>query len=350
MRNLGIDNYSKYEDSWIEWAYEAEKYIGSFDTFLTKELTYNSSGAQATGTITFSENPTSGDTITLNGVTLIFREDGSTSNNADEQLGKNANELRIKSNLTNTLNALIDELTFTGSNQTQQLFRPSIHYPEGLQKATYAVDTTAGTLTITANDVGFEGNEYTLEASHAKCSSATLTGGKGFFQNQQLRLPDNMVKLLGVRTGKDSTKHEHTEIRKTSAIHRGRVGMNKTETEQRAFRYYIEGNRLNVTHDEVDEITIVYLAVQKDIRGYPMVKEGHEAAIAQYIMWQHKLIDYYNAKVPQYIIKDLEKRWYFLCGQVRGEDNMPTSAELKSIGAIWNSLIPVKSSSGYINF
>ena len=28
-RNLGLQDFSKYVDNWIEWAYEAERYIGS---------------------------------------------------------------------------------------------------------------------------------------------------------------------------------------------------------------------------------------------------------------------------------------------------------------------------------
>ena len=216
MRNLGIDDYAQYEDSWIEWAYEAEKYIGSLDTFLTKETTYTSSGAQATGTIIFSANPTSGDTINLNGVTLVFREDGSTSANADIGSGRDANEFKIESTLALTLTGVANELDFTASTSTQAYLKPIIHYPEALDGATYSVDTT--TLTITANDIGPKGNEYTIGASHAKCSSGTLTGGKGIYLNQQIKLPDNMIKLLGVRVGTDDSDYEHIELRRTSAI------------------------------------------------------------------------------------------------------------------------------------
>jgi len=81
-----------------------------------------------------------------------------------------------------------------------------------------------------------------------------------------------------------------------------------------------------------------------------MVKEGHETAVAQYIMWQMKLIDFYNGKLQQYIVKDLEKRWYYLCGKARGDDSMLTSEELKQVGKIWNTLIPVSSGRGLIDF
>ena len=81
-----------------------------------------------------------------------------------------------------------------------------------------------------------------------------------------------------------------------------------------------------------------------------MIKEGHETAVAQYIMWQMKLIEFYNGKLPQYITKELEKRWYFLCGKARGDDGMPTSEELKQIGSMWNTLLPIISNNGLIDF
>ena len=83
------------------------------------------------------------------------------------------------------------------------------------------------------------------------------------------------------------------------------------------------------------------MAYPTDIRGWPKIKEGHETAVAQYIMWQMKLIEFYNGKLPQYITKELEKRWYILCGKARGDDGMPTSQELKQIGNMWNTLVPV---------
>ena len=163
-------------------------------------------------------------------------------------------------------------------------------------------------MTITSKEIGTRGNEYTLSSdnSNAKVSGLKLTGGKGIYRNQQLTLPENNIKLLGVRVGTDDSDHEHASIKKTSAVHRGRVGRTANDSEQKAFRYYVEGNRLNITHDNIDEITIVYLAYPTDLRGWPMIKEGHETAVAQYIMWQMKLIEFYNGKLPQYITKYVE--------------------------------------------
>ena len=108
-------------------------------------------------------------------------------------------------------------------------------------------------------------------------------------------------------------------------------------------RYYVEGNRINFSKDYTEDVTISYLRVHTDSDGYPTIRQGHEEAVAFYIMWKQKSIGYYSGKVPQYIVKDLERRWYQLCGKARGDDNMPSSIELLKIGKIWNSKVPVTS-------
>tara|TARA_R110002012_G_scaffold104921_1_gene245674 strand:+ start:1074 stop:2186 length:1113 start_codon:yes stop_codon:yes gene_type:complete len=357
-RNLGLEDFSKHTNSWIEWAYEAEKLIGSKDTFVEKEATYTSTGAAATGTITFADNPSSGDTIILNGVSLYFRD-------YDDDIGRglSSNEFNIASTLDATLTSttlpygMYQRLEGFVGTTTSPMTSPihwsaGLNYPEALNTATYSVDTTTDILTITAKEIGPQGNDYTIFSDNANATTngTTLTGGKGIYANQQITLPKDNLKLLGVRVGTGASLSEHTELRKTSAIHRQRVGKTSSDSQQRAFRYYVDGNRLNIQHDNLDEITIVYLAFPTDLRGWPMIKEGHETAVAQYIMWQMKLIDFYNGKLQQYITKDLEKRWYFLCGKARGDDSMPTSEELKQIGSMWNTLIPLKNNHGLINF
>ena len=347
-RNLGLKDFSSYTNNWIEWSYEAEKLIGSRDTFVQKEATYDASGAQATGTITFAANPSSGDSITINGVTLYFR------NSTDMGQGYGPNDIIIGATLAATLDSgtsadlrgLIQHLTGTIDttlSSSAKAHLAAFNYPEALNIASYSVNTTTGVLTITSKEIGPQGNNFTLSSdnANAKVSGLTLTGGKGIYRNQQITLPENNIKLLGVRVGTDDSDYEHASIKKTSAVHRGRVGKETDDSQQRAFRYYVEGNRLNITHDNLDEITIVYLAYPVDLRGWPMIKEGHETAIAQYIMWQTKLIEFYNGKLPQYITKELEKRWYQLCGKARGDDSMPTSEELKQIGNMWNTLVPI---------
>ena len=355
-RNLGLKNYVQHLDTWVEWTYEAEKLIGSISTFMQKELTYDATGAKATGTITFAANPTSGDSITLNGTKLFFR------NNTDVGKAENPNEILIGSTLAETLSnttapyGLLQNLkgfvNTSPSPMTGRIINSSIlSYPETLNVAEYSVDTAAGVLTITAKEIGHKGNDFTLESdtANAKISGLNLTGGKGLYRNQQLVLPEENIKVLAVRVGEDCHHFKNAEILKISSLHRSRVGKIENSTEQKALRYYIDGNRLNIAHDDLDEITIVYLAYPTDARGWPMVKEGHETAVAQYIMWQMKLVEFYNGKLPQYITKELERRWYQLCAKARGDDAMPSPEELKQIGKLWNTLVPLKSNNGLID-
>jgi len=342
-RNLGMQDYSSYIDSWVEWAFEAELLIGSRDTFEEVEATYTSTGAQATGTITFTANPSYNDSITLNGVTLFFRDDSAATNLNQETP---ANAINIKSTLADTLTELAAEINGTSTNPDNAA---GLIFTDSLEGYTYTVDDT--TLTITKDEVGIDGNNYTLSSSdvNAQCSGSHLTEGKGLLSNQQLRLPDNLVKLLGVRVGTGDSSYKHMELRKPTAIHKERVGKNNDDTQQRALRYYIRGNRLNIQHDQVSEITIVYSSYPTDAKGYPMIRDSHSTAVAQYIMWQQKNIDFINGKLSMYVVKELEKRWYFLCSKARGDDNMPSAEELKQIGRIWNTMIPLNNQRGLVD-
>ena len=478
-RNLGLHDYGTYTDSWIEWAYEAEKLIGSISTFVHKEAVYSADGAKASGTIEFTSNPVSGDSIELNGATLYFR------NATDLGQAKSPNEIEIGlgvastlsntaaqygliqsligfENITsktgvianaavfnypealnisnynlifNTNNEILTNTGFTGSSTgwtlgtnitygTNNIDFSSVTTHQKLNQAIAGSDFVVGdsyelsftvsgysgsgiiggnlvndtgkgftipnvsangtyttqhvigewetaddsfynrvwlqvvsatvftgviddvslkkistaVLSITSKEIGNRGNDYTLQSdtSNAKISGGSLSGGKDLYRNQQLRLPDDNIKMLAVR---DSN---HNELRKTSSVHTGRLG-------EDALRYYTQGNRLNIASTGVTELTVVYLAYPTDLRGWPMIKEGHETAVAQYIMWQQNLVKYYNGQIAQYIVKDLEKRWYLLCGKTRGDDGMPTSEELKQIGNIWNTMVPIKNNRGLID-
>ena len=205
-RNLGLRDFSNYTNDWIEWSYEAEKLIGSRDTFAQKEVTYDASGAQATGTITFAANPLPGDSITLNGVKLYFRDGDSSDGDADLGLSTGANEIRLGATLATTLDdstanpnssrGLANHLTGYSDVPTQINLKPwyaIFHYPEALNIADYSVNTTTGVLTITMKEIGAHGNEFTLSSDtpNAKVSGLTLTGGKGIYRNQQITLPES---------------------------------------------------------------------------------------------------------------------------------------------------------------
>jgi|21_taG_2_1085346.scaffolds.fasta_scaffold01463_2 hypothetical protein len=351
-RNLGLRDYSNNINSWTEWAFEAELLIGSRDTFEEREFTYTSTGAQSTGTVTFSANPSNGDKISVNGVDLIFIDtSGSSGTNITGLSNAQPHQVIIGGSLSVTLTALVASLNGTlVSGGIPAQTTPGLNFTESLEGYSF-VGSGGNTLTITKDAIGFDGNNFTLSSdnANAECSGSHLTGGKGIFLNQQLRLPDNTVKLLGVRAGTGDSSFRHSELLKPMAVHKERVGKDALDTQQKALRYYVSGNRVNIQHDGITEITIVCSTYPVDARGYPMIKDSHTTAVAQYIMWQHKNIDYINGRLSMYVVKDLEKRWYFLCGKARGDDNMPTAEELRQIGKIWNTMVPVKSTRGLLD-
>lgn len=105
----------------------------------------------ATGTIVFSANPSPDDTITINGTVFTFVSSS-----------PGATEIEIGSNLPLTLDNMISVLN--GSADTD------------VDDATYTEDGT-DTLTITHDTSGVAGNAFTIAASDAAVSSATLLGG-----------------------------------------------------------------------------------------------------------------------------------------------------------------------------
>ncbi len=114
-------------------------------------LCSNATSAAATGTITFAVNPSANDTITLNGTAVTFVAAGATGNQVD-----------IGADLASTLTAL---QTFLAASADAQI-----------SKCNYSASTTV--LTVTNKTAGFAGNSFTLAASAATVSSATLTGGQ----------------------------------------------------------------------------------------------------------------------------------------------------------------------------
>lgn len=113
-----------------------------------------SDGVKASGTILIATNPTNGDTIVVNGVTITFKT--AAAGLSDVTIGASANA--------------------TASNLQAVL---AAHPDTRLLSASYSVATA--TVTITARERGTAGNSYTLNAGTAgvkvTLSGATLSGG-----------------------------------------------------------------------------------------------------------------------------------------------------------------------------
>ena len=330
-RNLGLKNYTNNLDSWSEWAFEAEQYIGSNKTFLQKELVFSQTPTQATAIIecTLSYSTPSdllNEFIEINGTrfTAISRftednEDNVVDSNefAAATLGTiNTEGITLSSLLT----SFATRINSSGGAGGVQPFENIV----GLRATVNDL-----TITFTIETDGNRGNDYTINTSNGFRIVQDFSGGKDKMHNKQIRLPENYVKVLSLRAG-------DTILQPTSSQYKSKVSSILD-------RYYIDGNRINFSTDYTSDVFVTVLAVPLSVEGYPMILQGHEEAVAHYIMWKHKLIGYYAGEVPQYIIKDLERRWYQLCGKVRGDDNMPSSIELLKIGKLWNAKVPVTS-------
>ena len=162
--------------------------------------------------------------------------------------------------------------------------------------------------------------------------------------NNRAALPANIVKVLAVSQSGVMLEPTHSHFR-------GNATGDDADTDNMvgSDRYYIQDGFVNVKVADGTKITLSILEVPTDDDGLPKIHESHLEAVTAYCMWMIKNIDYYNGKVPQYIIKDLERRWYYLCGQARGIDGMPSSQELSEIGKYWNTLIPIKTKNGLKN-
>lgn len=107
-------------------------------------------GTKASGTITFTVNPVADDTITINGVVWTFKATAST-----------AYSIAIGADVAATIQNAATKLNASTNSKVIQ--------------ATYTAG--ASDLTITYDDFGVVGNSFTLAASVATVSGATLTGG-----------------------------------------------------------------------------------------------------------------------------------------------------------------------------
>lgn len=140
-------------------------------------LTGGAAAIKATGSILFGANPSAGHTIDLNGVSWEFVASGATGN-----------QTNIAGTLALTLAQLVIDLN--GSADTD------------IDDATYSEDDTS--LLIEHDTAGTGGNAFTLAASNATVSAATLTGGAaavaatGYITALQNPVPGDVWTINGV--------------------------------------------------------------------------------------------------------------------------------------------------------
>jgi hypothetical protein len=115
-------------------------------------------------------------------------------------------------------------------------------------------------------------------------------------------------------------------------------------TEVRTSKMSMEGGWIHVSGIQQETVAgLAYMAFDLDKHGYPLIKDGHEKAVTAYLIWKYKTAGYVEGKVPQHVYKNLEDRWYWLCGQARGDDEMPDPKQLEYIASLYHQLLPLAS-------
>jgi hypothetical protein len=158
--------------------------------------------------------------------------------------------------------------------------------------------------------------------------------------NKKAKLPCDFYKLIDLMIGGDYNQP-------TSSTFKTKEG----HIDSTPSKYYLDDSYIHFSSaSDGTEVDIAYLGVELDENGFPFIEQSHVDAVSAYIMWKHKAVEYYNQKLPQYIYKDLENRWYWLCGQARGNDNMPSQHEMQKVASVWNTLIPLVTKDGLKQF
>jgi len=176
-------------------------------------------------------------------------------------------------------------------------------------------------------------------------------------KNMKACLPDDCVSLV-------SLKHYDTEIEFSDknfsmfnksesnggSVHLASISsakLNNANTRQANsgstynLVFSLKNRYIYVNSKDISEIGISYQGVAIDKEGFPLISKSHELAVSQYLMWRCKSVEYYNGKIPHHVYKELESRWYYLCAQARGNDEMPSPAKLEYLANMFNQLLPL---------
>jgi len=107
--------------------------------------------------------------------------------------------------------------------------------------------------------------------------------------------------------------------------------------------FSVDNGCINFNALDNTKIGISYMGIELDKEGWPLISETHEDAITAYLMFMYLSVGFYNGKVAQYVHKTAETRWFDLCGQARGDDELPNAEELKYLANLWMQLVPLPS-------
>jgi hypothetical protein len=188
-------------------------------------------------------------------------------------------------------------------------------------------------------------------------------------KNRRACLPDNFVYLEGIKLGDNFLNVTYREFRmfndqtksRTNNLAQGQAANINTGVTAEfrndnlgfnfGYSHQIDStaNVFSITNGNIyfnsmqdgNKVGISYQGIELDEEGWPLIHKEHEDAVTHYLMYKYKARRFYEGKLPHVVFKELEQRWYWLCGQARGDSEMPDTQELKYLGNQWNQLLPL---------
>ena len=157
--------------------------------------------------------------------------------------------------------------------------------------------------------------------------------------NYQIELTNKNFTMFNKGASNGGSKHLATVS--SAKLNTGVTSQGRTGEGINNVVFSIKNRYIYINSKTIEEIGISYEGIALDEEGWPEISETHEQAVQQYLMWQYKTADYVNGKIPHHVYKELEARWYNLCGQARGDDELPSQSEMEYLGNMMNQLMPL---------
>lgn len=181
-------------------------------------------------------------------------------------------------------------------------------------------------------------------------------------KNKRACLPPDFVYLEGLKIGNkylnvsfkqfrifgNSTKSSNLSDTTASNINTGPMALSRLDGNGfnvdlgiNASVFSITNGWVNFNTDDNTKIGISYMGLDLDEDGWPLIAKKHEDAVTHYLMYMYKAGEYYEGKLAQHVFVELKERWFWLCGQARGDDEMPDEEGLKYLSNMWNQKLPL---------
>jgi hypothetical protein len=379
--NLGLKVTNNIKDDFSRWACEAENKIGSTSSYrhYECELTIKNRKASLPENFAYLEALKHGDKI-INLTERSFRLFNKGYRNADAVPPSNFIGGQKVTNVPGV--ALVIQVNFTGAFAVGDVITITVTANNcgSINSNTFNYIVQVGdNLTTIPQNIATQINAIPNIGYSATSGNGTLfiTGDSpdvnftvSLFTDSVTGFLDQCVYQQRVPTKKNTVDLNNTSqnpILKSKNLANGSVAElntglqsdgaagtygNRTNSLNSSGYYYgdlfasvfsIDNGCINFNALDGTKIGISYMGIDLDEDGWPLISETHEDAVTAYIMFMHLSVDYYRGKIPQHVHATAERRWYDLCGQARGDDELPNNEELKHLANIWMQLVPLGS-------